>query len=133
MKLKKAIVNTVIVAVSGALLAIISSPVWMGWLLRHSQNETYEVIRHVSLSCSPNTEQKIEAWSKAGLSVSCRKGETIHGPWQAWESGHLAIKGEFSEGQKSGTWLVYTDNGDLHRATQYEGGKEVSDVIYETK
>jgi hypothetical protein len=133
MKLKNGIAIIVLIIVGSALLALFSSPVWMGWLLRHSQNETYEAIRNVSLPCLPGTEQKTEAWSKAGFSVSCRKGETIHGPWQAWEGGHLAIKGEFFEGQKSGTWLVYANNGSLYRTITYEGGTEISAVKHEKK
>ena len=65
--------------------------------------------------------------------MSCRKGEIIHGPWQAWEGGRLSIKGEFAEGQESGTWLVYTNNGSLYRTIKYESGKEVSDVIHQTE
>lgn len=133
MNLKKTVTIAVLVIVGGAALVFVAGSVLMGWLFRHSQNETYEAIRGVSLSCAPGTEQKIEPWGKVGFSVSCRKGEMEHGPWQGWEAGHLSIKGEFFEGKESGTWFVYTDNGRLYRTIRYEGGKEISNIVHDTK
>jgi hypothetical protein len=114
-KLTMLIYYTVLVVVGIGLLAFLTSPVWVSWSLGRSQNETYQAIRNVSLSCPSDTTQKIEAWSKAGYSVSCRRGEIKHGPWQAWSSGHLRIEGEFLEGKESGTWLYYTDDGKLEQ------------------
>lgn len=82
----------------------------MGWLLQKSYKDTYEVISQVKLECVSDTTQEIQAWSKAGYSVSCRRGEIIHGPWQAWESGYMHIEGGFLNGNKHGIWKVYLLN-----------------------
>ena len=133
MKPKKVFAIVVLAVIGSVLLAIVSSPAWMGWLLRHSQNVTYEAIKNVTLECGLGTKQTIEGWSKAGLSVSCRKGEIIHGPWQAWQAGRLVIKGEFTSGQRSGTWLVYSNEGTLYRTIEYKRGKEISNVIHKAE
>ncbi|KHD08074.1 hypothetical protein PN36_29615 [Candidatus Thiomargarita nelsonii] len=91
MKTRKIVAIFVLVIVGTFFVLILSSPLWMGWLISSSQNRTYKAVKDIDLECKEGSIQKIQGWSKAGLSVSCRWGEIIHGPWQAWENGYIAI------------------------------------------
>lgn len=132
MNAQKTIAISLLSIVGIALLLVLSSPVWMGWLIQKSYKDTYEVISKVDLECGSGATQEIQVWSKAGYSVSCRRGEAIDGPWQAWEGGYMHIDGGFINNKKHGTWKVYSRGGSLYRTIEYEKGAEISNVIHGT-
>jgi hypothetical protein len=121
-----------VLAISGsAVLIILTMPVWGGWLLKRSMRETYDAISKVTLPCEGRTSQVIEGWSKDGYSVSCRSNGIKDGPWQAWEGGHIAISGHYTNDKEHGTWLFYSlDGKQVYRTIGYENGKEISNVVH---
>ncbi len=125
MNIRKVIAIFTLVIIGMVLVLIISSP----WIISNSQRRTYEAIKDIDLQCQTGTVQKIQGWSKAGFSISCYKGELNHGPWQAWKDGHIAVKGNFNNGKKDGTWLVFTNDGKLHSTIKYTKGVRIS-VVY---
>ena len=127
---KRAIAVSVLTILGLAVLMIASSPIWMGWMIRQSQKETFKAISKVNLGCGDDTIQEIQAWSKAGYMVSCRRNSVIDGPWEAWESGYMHIKGGFVDGKKNGAWLVYSRDGSLYRTIEYKDGVEISNVVH---
>jgi hypothetical protein len=131
MSLWKAIAVSVLAISGGAVLLVVTMPVWGGWLSQRSMQDTYDHISKVRLGCLPGTSQVIERWSKGGYSVSCRVNDVHDGPWQAWENGHVAITGAYARGKEHGTWFVYTGNGkQLYRTIVYENGAELSNVVH---
>ena len=131
MSARKAIAVSVLVISLGAIVLMVTMPIWGGWLLQRSMKETYDAISKVKLPCSPGTTQVIEGWSKGGYSVSCRTDKIKNGPWQAWEGAHIAISGSYVNDKEHGTWLVYSNDGTkVYRTIAYENGREVSSVVH---
>lgn len=80
-----------------------------------------ELLQAQELECPPGAEEANEPWSKGGWMRYCQANEVDHGPWLTARAGRLAIRGEYSEGQKTGVWEWYGEEGDVIRREVYEG------------
>ena len=59
-----------------------------------------------------------ESWGPRGLSKACVVGGTRNGSFFAAEQGHVAIRGNYENGQKQGSWEWLDSSGNIVRRGQ---------------
>ena len=129
MKVARALGISLLVVLAAGAALFVASPFLFAWASNRALAHNHDAVSKISLACSEGAKQTIERWSLTGHSVACRRNGVEHGPWQAWENARLHIKGEFKEGAKHGTWLVYNKDGSVYRTVRYDSGKEISNVL----
>lgn len=114
--------------ITGALLLLLTSPLWIGWMMEYEHNKTKHALADVALQCSAGSSEKREVWSKLGVAVFCEKDGAKHGSWQAWDGGYLHISGNYADGKKHGVWKYFNAYGERWGTRVYASGKEVSEL-----
>ena len=129
MTLKKFIASSVALLITVAMLLLLTSPLWIGWMMEYEHNKTKNALAGYYLKCVDDATEEREVWSKLGIAIYCVKDEKKHGIWQAWDGGYMHISGEFSEGQKHGMWKYFNAYGEQWASKTYSAGKETSELI----
>ncbi len=129
MSLKKYIAVTAALFITIGMLLLLTSPLWIGWIMEYEHNKTRSVLEDYSLQCKEGSIEEREIWSKLGIAVFCEKDGTKHGPWQAWDGGYMHISGSYIGGQKHGTWKYFNARGEQWGERLFENGKEVTGLI----
>lgn len=47
-----------------------------------------------------------------------------------WDTGNVAIEGEYVDDLKNGVWSFYCPNGELYNKSEFENGLKISDFVY---
>ena len=47
-----------------------------------------------------------------------------------WETGNVAIEGEYKDNLKNGVWSFYCPNGELYNKSEFKDGLKISDCVY---
>ena len=115
--------------ITAASLLLLTSPLWIGWMMEHEHNKTKFALEGFTLQCSKGTTEKREVWSKLGIAIYCVKEGKKHGVWQAWDGGYMHISGEYFEGQKHGTWKYFNAYGEQWGERRFENGLAKSEIL----
>ncbi len=129
MKIKKLFGVSIALFITVGLILLLTSTLWIGWMMEYEHNKTKYSIATVSFQCNKGAIEKREVWSKLGIAIFCEKNGVKHGVWQAWDGGYMHISGEYVEGIKHGTWDYFNANGEQWGKRVYENGKEDAGVI----
>ena len=129
MKLKKLSEAAIALSITVVLLLLLTSPLWIGWMMEHEHNKTRYAVADVALQCYTGTMEKREVWSKLGIAIFCEKDGVKHGVWQAWDGGYMHIEGEYVDGNKHGIWKYFNAYGEQWGARTYASGKEISGLV----
>lgn len=98
--------------------------------LRASSVESRELLAGQELDCPPDTERTGQPWGKSGWSLRCEDSEgNPDGPWVAAEWGRLVLRGEYSNGVRSGTWFWYGEDGSISQKNSYDEGSQGSGSV----
>ena len=129
MQLKRFLKAPIAMLITVALLLLLTSPLWIGWMMEHEHNKTRDVLAEVALQCDEGTTEDREVWSKLGIAAFCVKDGVKHGTWQAWDGGYMHISGGYAEGKKHGTWKYYNAHGEQWGERGYANGEEISGLV----
>lgn len=129
MELNKLVGASAAMLITVALLLLLTSPLWIGWMMEYEHNKTKNALVDVSLQCNEGAIEKRAVWSKLGIAIFCEKDGVKHGVWQAWDGGYMHIIGEYDNGQKHGTWKYFNAYGEQWAEKSYTYGKEVSELV----
>ena len=129
MKIKKLSEAVIALSITIALLLLLTSPLWIGWMMEHEHNKTLHAVADVALQCPEGAMENREVWSKLGIAIFCEKDGVKHGMWQAWDGGYMHIAGEFMHGDKHGIWKYFNAHGEQWGTRSYNSGKEISGLV----
>lgn len=129
MNIKKFFGVSIALLITAGLILLLTSPLWIGWMMEHEHNKTKDAIAKISLQCNNGATEKREVWSKLGIAIFCQKKSVKHGAWQAWDGGYMHISGEYIEGRKQGTWDYFNANGEQWGKRVYANGEGDADLI----
>lgn len=129
MQKKRILKSSIAMLITVSLLLLLTSPLWIGWIMEHEHNKTKHALDGVALRCDEGTTEEREVWSKLGIAVFCAKDGIKHGAWQAWDGGYMHISGEYAEGKKHGAWKYFNARGEQWGKRAYVNGKEASKLI----
>ena len=129
MKFRKLSDAVIALSITIALLLLLTSPLWIGWMMEHEYNKTHHALADVALSCPQGAMEKREVWSKLGIAVFCEIDGVKHGVWQAWDGGYMHIAGEYMHGKKHGIWKYLNAYGEQWGTRTYAADKEVSGLV----
>ncbi len=129
MKLKKLSEPAIVMFITLALLLLLTSPLWIGWMMEHEYSKTRSAVAEVNLQCSEGAVEKREVWSKLGIAVFCERDGIKHGEWQAWDGGYMHIAGQYADGNKDGVWKYFNAHGEQWGVRTYALGKEASGLV----
>lgn len=87
--------------------------------MRQSIDDTRMAMEQSSLTCPDGHSVRVDMWSKSGLSRACVLRDVLDGPWEAWEKGHLVVRGHYKQGARSGIWTWYNDTGGVVRVRDF--------------
>ena len=68
------------------------------------------------LVCPPPAVEQFEPWGKSGMQHVCK---IKHGPFVAYESGRVQIRGQFDNGKEVGVWRWYGPDGKIEKEIDY--------------
>jgi hypothetical protein len=74
------------------------------------------VVISEDIVCPPPSVLQIEPWGKSGAQQICK---IKHGPFIAWEDGYIHLRGNYENGEKSGTWKWYDRTGIVVKEINY--------------
>ena len=104
-------------------LTLVAAVAWLTFAIPRymvtGQAASREILAQKNLECPGEAVEASRPWGKAGWMVFCEHDGTLHGPWVAAEGGRLALRGEYSEGQRSGLWEWYDEEGNVVKHTTY--------------
>ena len=129
MKLKKHSEPAIVMLITVAFLLLLTSPLWIGWIMEYEHNKTRDAIVGVNLQCPQGTVEKREVWSKLGIAIFCEKEGIKQGVWQAWDGGYMHIEGQYADGHKDGVWKYFNAREEQWGERTYALGKEASGLI----
>ena len=129
MWLKKFISVIVPLLITVSLLLLLTSPLWIGWMMEYEHNKTKNALSNTSLQCNEGAIERREIWNKLGVAIFCEKNAIKHGTWQAWDGGYMHIYGEYTEGKKHGTWKYFNALGEQWGERSWHTGKELHDLV----
>ncbi len=129
MKLKKHSEPAIVMLITLAFLLLLTSPLWIGWIMEYEHNKTRDAIVGVNLQCPQGTVEKREVWSKLGIAIFCEKEGIKHGVWQAWDGGYMHIEGQYTDGHKDGVWKYFNAREEQWGRRTYALGKETSGLV----
>ena len=101
----------------------IAAPYVFSWLVSNSQEKSWVAMSQDQLVCPENTEITTRGWSEAGYSRYCEPN--MSGPWEAWADGHLRVQGNYLNGEQTGTWRWFNEDGDVTKIVEYRNGEAV--------
>lgn len=84
----------------------------------NSESDKAALNRQESFVCPPPGKVVYESWGPRGLSKACVVGGTRNGSFFAAEQGHVAIRGNYENGQKQGIWEWLDSSGNVVRRGQ---------------
>lgn len=129
MAIKNLIGKSAALIITIAILLLLTSPLWIGWIMEYEHNKTKHVLANYSLQCEKGAVEEREIWSKLGIAIFCENEGLKHGIWQAWDGGYMHISGSYLEGKKHGTWKYYNAYGEQWGEKHYSHGDETSQLI----
>lgn len=129
MTIKKLVVVTAAFIFSIAILLLLTSTLWIGWIMEYEHNKTKHVLANYTLQCGKNSIEERDVWSKLGIAIFCKKENVQHGIWEAWDGGYMHISGNYIQGKKHGTWKYYNAYGEQWGEKQFSHGEETSPLI----
>ncbi|MXY15010.1 MAG: hypothetical protein F4X93_02095 [Proteobacteria bacterium] len=129
MKLKKLSEPAIVMFITLGLLLLLTSPLWIGWMMEHEYSKTRSAVAEVNLQCIEGAVEKREVWSKLGIAVFCERDGIKHGEWQAWDGGYMHIAGQYADGDKDGIWKYFNAHGEQWGVRTYAMGKEASGLV----
>lgn len=68
------------------------------------------------LSCPMPAVAEFEPWGKSGMQQICK---IKHGPFVAFESGYVHVRGQYDNGKEAGTWYWYNASGQVVKQFDY--------------
>lgn len=68
------------------------------------------------LACPKPAIEQFEPWGQSGSQHSCKIAD---GPFVAFESGHVRIRGQFKYGQRTGIWRWNKADGTVEKELDY--------------
>lgn len=68
------------------------------------------------LSCPPPAVSEFNNWGQSGSEHVCK---IKHGPFVAFENGHVQIRGQFDNGKEAGVWRWYGPDGKVDKEIDY--------------
>ena len=68
------------------------------------------------LTCPAPAVEEFGPWGKSGSQHICK---IAHGPFVAFESNHVVLRGQYENGGKSGIWRWYDSNGKVEKEIDY--------------
>lgn len=68
------------------------------------------------LACQTPAIEQFEPWGQSGSQHVC---EFKHGPFVAFENGHVRIRGQYLNGKEAGTWRWYGTDGKVVKEIDY--------------
>lgn len=96
---------------------------WLTWTVPRSiatsRAASSANLEEMQLDCPNEAVQAAAPWGEVGWMVYCDRQGTLHGPWVAAEAGGLVIRGEYSNGERSGLWEWYDDKGEVAKHVTY--------------
>lgn len=129
MELKKLSEPAIVMFITLGLLLLLTSPLWIGWMMEHEYSKTRSAVNNVNLQCAEGTVEKREVWSKLGIAVFCERDGVKDGMWQAWDGGYMHIAGQYVDGNKDGVWKYFNAHGEQWGMRTYALGKEASGLV----
>ena len=129
MKIKSLIGIFAALLITAALLLLLTSPLWIGWMMEYEHNKTKNAVANISLVCEQGAVEEREVWSKLGIAIFCMKDGEKQGAWQAWDGGYMHISGTYVDGKKHGTWKYFNANSEQWGTRNYIAGEEQSEVL----
>jgi hypothetical protein len=69
-----------------------------------------------AISCPLPALEQFEPWGQSGSQHTCK---IKHGPFVAFEQGHVKIRGQFSNGKEVGVWRWYGPDGKVEKEIDY--------------
>lgn len=69
----------------------------------NKQNDTDKFFNE-NLVCPATAVAEFDAWGKSGTQQICK---IKHGPFVAWESGYIHVRGQYDSGKETGIWYWY--------------------------
>lgn len=82
----------------------------------------YQALSGTRVICQPPSQAMLEPWGKSGASDGCYIKD---GPFVTAEGGHIRIRGEFTNGVKSGNWQYFSEEGRVLKEVDH--GSPISD------
>lgn len=125
MTIKKLTGMAAALVITIAILLLLTSPLWIGWIMEYEHNKTRHVLANYSLQCEEGAVEEREIWSKLGIAIYCEKEGVKHGIWQAWDGGYMHISGSYAEDKKHGIWKYYNAHGEQWAEKHYSNGEEI--------
>ena len=68
------------------------------------------------LACPAPAVAEFQAWGKSGTQQVCK---IKHGPFVAWESGYIHVRGQYENGKETGVWYWYDKQGNVVKKIDY--------------
>jgi len=68
------------------------------------------------LACPPPAIAQFEPWGKSGTQQVCK---IKHGPFVAFEAGHVQLRGQYDNGKEVGPWRWYGPDGKVVKEIDY--------------
>lgn len=69
-----------------------------------------------NLNCPPPAIGEFDPWGQSGSEHVCK---IRHGPFVAFEAGHVNIRGQYDNGEKVGVWRWYGADGKVEKEIDY--------------
>lgn len=83
-----------------------------------------ELLQGQELKCPAGSTEASEPWSKGGWMRYCQTDGIDHGPWLTARAGKLAVRGEYTNGEQTGVWEWYNDDGSVFRQEIHPTGRD---------
>lgn len=126
MNTKKHVGKFAAIIITAFTLLLLTSPLWIGWIMEHEHNKTKFVLIDYSLKCEEGAHEERGIWSKLGIAIYCVKKNKKHGAWEAWDGGYRHISGYYIENKKHGNWKYFNARGEQWGERLYSYGIEVT-------
>lgn len=68
------------------------------------------------LACPPPAVDEFDPWGQQGSEHVCK---ITHGPFVAFEQGHVVIRGQYDNGKEAGVWRWYGADGIVEKEIDY--------------
>lgn len=69
-----------------------------------------------NLNCPAPGQEEFVGWGESGTEHVCK---IKHGPFVAFENGHVKVRGQYDMGKEVGTWRWYGADGKVEREINY--------------
>lgn len=79
-------------------------------------NGSEAALLNEELLCPEPAVAQFEPWGKSGSQKICK---VKHGPFVAWESGYVHVRGQYDNGTKAGVWRWFDKDGNVTKEIDY--------------